>query len=146
MSQNNKSKMMKNLMLYFFVTILSCSNIKNKPKDLIVMESQGLYEISKIDSVNSYYFIYAIKNSQIHKIISNKVYRKNKFKKIKVGEFYTFELINFPNYSDDKNPLTGFSSIDPCFMLDEVTEICNEEGVVGLYKTDNLEGLYYLKK
>ncbi|SEJ29509.1 hypothetical protein SAMN04488018_12239 [Myroides marinus] len=138
---------MKNLIVYFFVIAISCSSqMKNKSdKNVTNTDENDLFKIAKIDSINSFYIIYCTKDEQNYKIISKKEDEKYKFEKINESEYYSFELTNFPDYSNSDNPLTGFSSIEPCFMLDKDTQICKEQGIKGLYTTKNLKGLYYIK-
>ncbi|MHC5310111.1 hypothetical protein ACYSNM_08570 [Myroides sp. LJL116] len=138
---------MKNLLVYFFVIAISCGfQMKNKSDKKVTNTGENdLYKILKIDSISSFYIIYCTKDKQNYKIISKKEDEKYKFEKIKESECYSFELTNFPDYTISDNPLTGFSSIEPCFMLDKDTEICKEQGVKGLYTVSNLKGLYYIK-
>ncbi len=138
---------MRKLILFFFVITFSCgSQMKRKPaKNMIKTGINDLYQVSKIDSVNSFYFVYCTKGEKSYKIFSKKDNRKYNFEKIKEGEYYNFKLISFPDYSTSDNSITGFDSLVTCFMLDKDTQICKEKGVNGLYTTKNLKGLYYIK-
>ncbi|MGV8947172.1 MAG: hypothetical protein ACOH1N_12135 [Lutibacter sp.] len=128
-------------------TMNSCvgqkSSLKKSDKNS-VMEISGNFLITKIDSTTGYYFVYGSKNQAFYKIISKKESNQNDMKTIKLGETYFFNLNNFIKPNSD-NPLTGFSSTDPCFFLDDKTEICREEGVLGIYVTENLKGITYQK-
>lgn len=138
---------MKKLMFIIFAITFSCGcRVKSSPNKVLKnSEIADSYKISKIDSVNSYYFIYCMKNEHNYKIISKKEANKNVLEKIEEGKYYEFSLNNFPDYSKNNNPLTGYSSTEPCFMLDKDTRVCKEKGVDGLYTTKNLIGLYYVK-
>ncbi|WP_408042249.1 hypothetical protein [Tenacibaculum litopenaei] len=104
----------------------------------------GNFIISKIDSTNSYYLIYGLKNKNSYKIISKKELSAETEEKLEIGKNYLLSLKNFRQQDD--NPLTGYSSSDPCFFLDKNTQICTEENVFGPYITEDLVGLYYVKK
>ncbi|MDR2223111.1 MAG: hypothetical protein LBE34_10285 [Flavobacteriaceae bacterium] len=136
---------MRNLMLLFFVITFSCgSKMKTTTTiDIINTRVNNSYQISKIDSVNSFYFVYCTKDEKTYKIFSKKYNSKCNLGKIKEGEYYNFELINFPDYSKNDNAITGLVSLVTCFMLDKDTQICKEKGINGLYTTENLIGLYY---
>lgn len=138
---------MKNLIFIIFIITLSCGYCLkgNQKKDTNKDFVSDTYKVFKIDSINSYYLIYCRKDNLNYKIISKKESKKEGKQIIVVENFYSFKLINFPNYSDNENPLTGFSSTEPCIMLDKDTSICKEKGVTGLYTTNNLQGLYYIK-
>lgn len=135
---------MKNILLISLI-LVSCNyypknSIGNKINNA---NTSDLYKISKIDSINSYYVIYINQQDEIYKIISKKENTSHKFDIIKKNRYYRFKLINFPEY-DNNDSLTGFSSIQPCFMLDPNTQVCKEKEVAGLYTTKNLKGLYYV--
>lgn len=137
---------MKKTAFFLFIIAISCgSKIKNtSQKSLTITDVDDLYKITKIDSINSFYFIYCDKDERIYKIISKKIDEKSKLNKIKENKYYRFQLTSFPDYSKDNNPLTGFNSIEPCFMLDKQTKVCKEQGIE-LCTTKNLKGLYYLE-
>ncbi len=136
--------------LYIIVVILtvnSCAGQKaevNSKKETRGNSIYGEFAITKIDSTTSYYLIYCSKDEKSYQIISKKVNDKNTFSKIELGKKYLFELNEFLQTTND-NPLTGFSSADPCFFLDDKTEICREKDVFGPYVTKNLAGIYYVK-
>lgn len=125
----------------------SCGiQMKRKPAEkMINTEVNDLYQVSKIDSVNSFYFVYCTKGEKSYKLFSKKDNKKYSFEKIQEGEYYNFELISFPDYSKSDNAITGFDPLVTCFMLDKYTQICKEKGLNGLYTTKNLKGLYYIE-
>ncbi|BAP31531.1 uncharacterized protein CHSO_2494 [Chryseobacterium sp. StRB126] len=110
-------------------------------------QKQIEYKIYKIEKLNSYYLIYCEKDGEKYKIVSKEANDKKvkTCKKIKIGESYNLKLVNYPDYSKNENPLTGFSPLVNCFTFDSNTNICKEPGVNGLYTAKNLTGLYYIK-
>lgn len=128
-------------------TMNSCVGQKSSSKkndNSSIMEISGNFLITKVDSTASYYFIYGSKNQASYKIISKKQSLESNMETIRIGETYFFNLNDFMKRNSD-NPLTGFSSTDPCFFLDDKTEVCREDNVLGPYKTENLRGLTYQK-
>lgn len=110
-------------------------------------QKQIEYKIYKIEKLNSYYLIYCEKDGEKYKIVSKEPNDEKikAYKKIKIGESYNLKLVNYPDYSKNKDPLTGFSPLVNCFTFDSDTNICKEQGVNGLYTTKSLTGLYYIK-
>jgi hypothetical protein len=105
----------------------------------------GVFTINKIDDTASFHLIYVIKDNNTYKIISRKTESLKDLEKIELNKSYKLKLVNYLELTKSDNPLTGFSSSDPCFMLDDGTEICREKDVLGIYGTDDLKGLYYKK-
>lgn len=99
--------------------------------------------ITKIDSTTSYYIIYASKKEDLYKIISRKAVKQNRLETLEIGKSYLLSLKHY--IQQNNNPLTGYSSSDPCFFLDDKTEICREKDVFGPYTSEDLKGLYYVK-
>lgn len=105
------------------------------------------YEVYKIDSINSYYLVYAKKGDSLYKIVSKKEHSIN-HKKISVNKSYNFILRSMAS----KAPTINGIKIKPinymdvnCFRFDKETNICKEERIYDLYFVENLQGLY-LKK
>lgn len=118
--------------LFFLWTVSSHANI-----------NEDIYEVYRIDSVNSFYIIYCSKDTQKYKIVSEKKdILSNDFVRVEVGGFYNLILKSFPDKSSE-NPLTNNSSLlISCYMFDKDTEICREPGINGLFTSPNLVGLY----
>ncbi len=131
--------------MIIILTVNSCAVHKvnkNNKKNRSDYSISSKFLITKIDSTNSYYLVYCSKNKKSYKIISKKVDNRNALNKIELGKKYFFELNDFLQKTNN-NPLTGFCSAVPCFFLDDETEICHEDGVLGPYKTQNLKGIFY---
>lgn len=125
----------------------SCIGQRNNTKNGQVTAMEGDFLISKIENKNSYFIIYGVKDRDTFKILSKKSNSRLDLNKIERNKIYHLKLKDFwEEGTIDKNPLTGFNSADPCFFLDEKTEICREKGVFGPYRTPNLDGLNYIKK
>ncbi|SEQ16434.1 hypothetical protein [Flavobacterium urocaniciphilum] len=137
---------MKNFLVLSSIIVLfyNCKTLNKPQYTKETIEPSDTYTITKIDSLNAFYFVYCTKNKLTYKIISKK--EPNKYNsKVEINKSYHFTLINFPDFSKNENPLTGFNPLVNCFMLDKNTEVCKEKNIVGLYTTKNLKGLSYLE-
>ena len=108
----------------------------------------SLFQVSKIDSVNSYYIVYLKKNNINYKIISKKetLYKCNK---IQIGQFYFFKIKSLLNVNIKLNDHVISSSNNAlvnCYTFEGNTKICKEEGIYDLYKAINLKGLCLIDK
>lgn len=112
-----------------------------------VEQADIIYKIDAIDSVNSFYIIYAVKDNLKYKIVSKKGDIKG-CKKIIVGKKYKFTLESIlaeKIHLGDKEFSSSNSLNVDCFSFDENTEICKEQfkGINDLHKTKDLVGLCY---
>jgi hypothetical protein len=100
--------------------------------------SQVRYEVYKIDSLNSYYFIYAKRNDSLFKIVSQKTIW-NSGKIIKVGRTYDLALLSSGNFH-------AGNLLVSCWYFDDSTRVCidRENGINDFYRTPNLKGLRYV--
>jgi hypothetical protein len=104
------------------------------------------YLVYKIDSVNSFYLIYAKWGDSFYKIISKKEERFD-LPKIQVDSTYNFRL-----HSRSANAHIGNMNIPRensllvnCFYFDDSTKICLEPPLMtDLYFADNLHGLHFV--
>ncbi len=126
----------------FLNSCIAQKNISNVNKSDTI---SGVFTIKKIDDTASFHLIYAIKDNNTYKIISRKTESLKNLEEIKLNKSYKFKIVNYLELTKSDNPLTGFNSSDPCFMLDDGTEICREQDVLGVYGTDDLKGLCYKK-
>jgi hypothetical protein len=105
------------------------------------------YKVTRVDSINNWYLIYAVKGDTTYKIVSRKE-GKQECNKISVGDYYRFIL-----HSRRKSaPTIGGVRMVPqnyldisCYSYDEDTRICLEEGVYDLYGAENIKGMRYLE-
>jgi len=135
----------------FFISNLSC-NTKNIISE---QDEQGEYLITKIDSINNWYVIYAIKDKSKYKIISKKT-NKKRCNEIAVGKSYNFILRSMYEIKRESAPIIdgvklfpqNYLHLFPCFHVDDETDICIElaNGIYDLYFCDNLKGLCLRKK
>lgn len=112
------------------------SGIKNK-KDY-------KYNVYKIDSINSYYLIYARKGDSLFKIVSKK--DKNLLcKSIIQNHYYEFKLHSQTGEVKIGNVIIPVSLHVNCFGYDDSTSICLErDSITALYHGDNIKGLCFL--
>lgn len=136
---------MKNFAFILIILFVSCvstrvSNIHPKKNN------ESLYKVYKIDSINSYYLIYAKMGKSIYKIVS----KKEEFmglNRIQRNRYYYFKL-----HSSMANRQIGNTVILPqnsllvnCFSYDDTTQICLESGQIrDLYYADNIKGIFFI--
>ena len=109
-------------------------------------DTTNLYNVYKIDSINSFYLIYARKEKSIYKIVSKKEQNQNCNSTIIMNGKYEFKL-----HSQSYNPKTGKldelpenSLLVNCFYYDDSTTICLErDSINDLFYGDNIKGLCY---
>ncbi len=139
------------VILYLVVTIafVSCKSKKIDSKPKLTQFEIGAKNInaniSKIDSVSNYYFVFIENDQEFYKIISNKNQAKPQNGiKIKVGENYQFKIQQLtdrkPSGSNDKFIPVNYLDITRCIDFNG-TEICTEASFE-LAKPYNLNGLY----
>ena len=103
------------------------------------------YIIYKIDSINSFYLIYAKNGEELYKIVSKKTNLYN-CDKIKLNSNYQLKLramgVLKPAVGDEKTrPMNYLDFADPCRKFDDSTKICIERYMKDLYFADNVKGL-----
>jgi len=110
-----------------------------------VLEKPTLFKINKIDSINSYYLIYSVKDNKKYKIVSKKDTRERIECKnvLKENSYYDFELENLIQEVESSNPLENKPTFPvlSCYVFDDDTKICEENEMEILYKVKNLKGL-----
>jgi hypothetical protein len=111
--------------------------------------SSSRYLIYKIDSVHSYFLIYAKRADSLFKIVSKKELPAN-CEEIKVGEEYDLDLHSLWNtdiWIGDVNVKPSLIPHVTCFGFDATTSICidREHGIYDLFVTPDLKGLCVFK-
>lgn len=128
------------------LVVLSCHTaltaIKNKNEPHVL---DAKYRVTKIDTVNDYYFVYAKKQDTLYKIVSKNEGVGEECNEIVIGKEYRFELesiwrknikINGVNVSPSGIPHVN------CLSLDERTDVCLErDSINDIFKSNNLKGL-----
>lgn len=126
---------MKYILILSAILLASCAP-KLKPS------ATTSYYVYKVDSINTYYLIYAKKNDSLYKIVSKKesvggcseIKEKNSYDfKLKSLLKNRFKNTSFPKPMGDAN-IT-------CFTFEDDTQICKEKDIFDLYFADNLKGL-----
>lgn len=113
--------------------------------------TDSLYVIKSIDSVNNWYVILAVKRDSSYKIVvkKEKEHDAKCEKPIVVGQSYHLELHSRKNEA----PVINGIKIKPvnyldiqCYTYDENTVICIEpqKGIYDLFHTSNIKGLCYI--
>ena len=119
--------------------LISCAVKKKVSSNAI-----NVYWVYKIDSVNSYYLIYAKKRNELYKIVSKKGSIK-KCEKIMVGKGYDFQLFSFLDQQVVINGtvIPSRSSYINGYGFDDSTTIHLErDSISDLYGARNIYGLF----
>lgn len=134
--------------LIFICALLSaCDSLK---KSSIPDGTQISYRVYKIDSINTYYVIYATHANAKFKIISKKDYKKCS-NKIQVDGQYAFHLHSLwttPEYINGQDVSLQNTPHITCMTFDDSTKICIDRDslIYDLFTCDNINGLCFLKK
>lgn len=107
-------------------------------------QTDSIFRIYKIDSINNYYLVYAKSNNLLYKIVSKKEVTK-KCKRVKVNSEYKFSLKSVWNQKIMIGNVNASPSLMPhvtCLSFDKSTVICLErDSINDLFITKNLRGL-----
>lgn len=130
---------MKNLIVLLIVfCLLACSKKAiSVTKPEVKSVSSQLYYVDKIDSINSYYIIYATRGKYNFKIISLKSHSNN-CNEIVEGGLYSFALE--PKFNRD-TPFSPLNYRDIVYPLDDSTNIRYDKETDSLLLAKNLQGL-----
>ena len=138
-------------LIFLSLITVYCSHSKKFQATETLGEPKAVkgYEVYKIDSVNSYYLVYAKRNDTLFKIIFRKAY-SNTCIDLSVGKIYDLQL-----YSIWRQPImVGGENMSPsanphvnCLGFDDSTRICLErDSINDLSMAENLQGLCLLRK
>lgn len=134
----------------FFVVLISCNRTAAKSSSVVgpdfATNASGEFVISKVDSLDNFYLIYAVKHDSVYKIFSEKAEGRN-CRKIYAGERHDFTLENAKNQSviteDGVKKSFYLFNVD-CMIYNDSTQICIERGaksVPAIFQATNLKGL-----
>tara|TARA_R100001377_G_C3177701_1_gene105415 strand:+ start:644 stop:1069 length:426 start_codon:yes stop_codon:yes gene_type:complete len=110
-------------------------------------EKDSLYEVYKIDSINTFYIVYAKRNGTKFKIVSKKANSEH-CNKIFVGSSYNLNLKSILKQEiklGDKTITSSSNLLVTCFTFEDNTKICREEDITDLHHAENLIGLCFVK-
>jgi len=138
---------MKRFLQVLIIFFISCVSTK-VPNSHAQKSTDTLYKVYKIDSINSYYLIYAKLGKNFYKIVSKKESFIG-FNKIERKRYYSFKL-----HSILANRQIGNMAIFPqnsllvnCFSYDDTTQICLEGGrIKDLYYSVNIKGIFFISE
>ncbi|WP_177733519.1 hypothetical protein [Flavobacterium inviolabile] len=107
---------------------------------VIHKSNQNIYEISKLDSIENVYLVYAKKNDSIFKIMSSKDHISN-CTPIKKGDLLELKLKStFRENFNQRRDIAGVNFNGTIIRFEKA------EGIVrDLFVTDNIKGLCYIK-
>jgi len=112
----------------------------------LTVKDSAKYKVCKIDSINSYYIIYAKQGHVLFKIIS-KIDSIEKCKDLIVNKVYNFQLHSI--LSVNGRPIIPANQIMELsgWRIDQSTIIAFEgDSIRDLYYADNIKGLCFIKK
>jgi hypothetical protein len=137
---------MKYFLSLMSITFIACTSLKTMGTS---NKSLSSYKVYKIDSINTYYLIYARKGDSLYKIVSKKNVVGNCDSVIRLNSSYEFELhSSLTDFKIGKIVVSPKATLNvPCFYYDASTTICLEgDSIRDLYYADNVKGLCFIKK
>ena len=129
-----------------FITLLPISmifvarNIHNSKETILYAinssteQDSVLYNVSKIDSINNYYLIYARQGKYVYKIVSEKMVQPNCLD-IKVGDSYRFDLRSVFEVNGRR--------IIPANAIYELTGWQIDKSTVITFEGDSIRDIFY---
>lgn len=131
---------MRYFLIIIVVFIASCST-------KVRSSATASYYVYKIDSIKSYYLIYAKKSDSIYKIVSKKE-SLDQCLEIKEKQYYNFKLKSIlkNRFENTSFPKTMNDADITCFAFDDDIQICKEKGIYDLHLADNVKGLCFTRK
>jgi hypothetical protein len=123
------------------------SNSTDKMAKSSIRYEQVSYEVYKIDSVHSYYLIFAKRDDSLFKIVSKKD-SSLAYRKIQAGQKYNLTLNSLWNqdiWIGNTNVKPSLTPNVTCLGFDDSTSICidREHAIYDLFVTPSLKGLCY---
>lgn len=138
--------MIKKQLIGLLLVFVACTTSKVGNK-VVGGQHFRSYKVYKIDSVNSYYLLYAKSEDSVYKIVSKKDTLRNE-NRIQIKKSYPFNLhsILSKRQIGNNTVLRKNSLLVNCFYYDDSTKICLEgKAIRDLYNADNVKGIYFLK-
>lgn len=133
------------LVLYFCSQNIAANNNNTLLyKRTAIQKPDSIFSIYKIDSINSYYLIYAKMNDTLYKIVSRKI--ENSYcDKIELNKDYFLSLNSIWRKEMLIDGINVSPSVTPhvnCLHFNDSTAICLErDSINDLYEAKNLLGL-----
>lgn len=136
---------MKYFLILISLIIVACCTSKSESKSYVKNGIEA-YKVYKIDSINTYYLIYAKRNDSLYKIVSKKEMIASG-NKICLNDNYAFKLHStLSEFRIGNVTISPKSSNVNCFAFDKETNICLEgDSIRDLYQADNIKGLYFIR-
>jgi hypothetical protein len=139
---------MKNSLLILILILFSCKSKKigtetYKPQFELGIDVNA--KISRIDSIENYYFVFIENDKDFFKVISKKNQVKHySGKKVEIGKSYKFKIQQLtdrrPSAKKDQFTSMNYFDISKCLNFNGI-EICTESSFE-LAKSSNMKGLY----
>lgn len=132
------------LILFSVVLFFYSACSRKNTTSISVKQNSPLYDVYKIDSIHSYYLIYARQRENNYKILSP----KEKFiycNTIKVNNRYKFKIHSI--FIVNGKPIISASGMNELsgWKFDDSTTIDFEKGTIwGLFLADNIKGLCFI--
>lgn len=138
---------MKYFLGLIFIVLVSCVAWKSAKKRYPTIKLETSYKVFKIDSINSWYLIYARKGDSLFKIVSKKTIITG-CSTIQINEQYDFHLHSriYGYAIGGKVMLPQNTLLVNCFSFDDSTNICLErDSINDLHYADNVKGLCFIE-
>jgi hypothetical protein len=138
---------MKNVFEIIAVALIGYIGSKAEKNNSLIRELQVAYRVYRIDSINTWYLIYARKGDSLYKIVSKKIEIEG-CHKIEVGNHYDFHLHSriYGYTIAGKKILPQNTLLVNCFSFDDSTNICLErDSINDLHYADNIKGLCFIE-
>lgn len=132
------------------ITFISCTSNRHVGSGIHQKEvnKQSMFKVYRIDSVNSYYLIYAQRKDSLFKIVSKKAGCVEK-KLINTDAYYPFllkSIWNTPIAIEGVNASPSSVYNVNCINFDDSTKICLErDSISDLYIASNIQGLCFVE-
>ena len=139
---------MRPILILIFVMFISCLLSKLVSGRYLIRKGEASYKVYKIDSINTYYLIYAQKGDPLYKVVSKKTVVVD-CDRIKVHMSYEFKLHSILSSLHIGGIRIESQNLDlvKCFSYDDSTRICLEgDSIRELYYADNIKGLCFIEE
>jgi hypothetical protein len=133
------------LILFLGILFFSTTCSRKSTASVINKKDSTSYDVYKIDSIHTYYLIYARQMENNYKILSPKE-KSDNCNEIKVNNRYRFKIHSiFIVNGQPTIPASGINELSG-WKFDDSTTINFEKGTVwGLFLADNIKGLCFNK-
>ena len=134
---------MRTAVIILSIVFFGCNTHKYVVTDeLLLQKNPNPYFISKIDSINNFYVIYAKRNDSLFKIVSKKEAFLPRCNKIALNQSYPFDLTSMLSINGERIiPNVSVHEVAGLQLNDSTIIEFENESRRDLYSPSNLKGL-----